>query len=216
MPASRIFCLARTSRWASVGSGTRKARAISGVVRPPSVRSVSATARLRRERRVAAREDQPQLVVGDRMHLVLRRHEHRRGRAIGVERRVARDDLGLVCEPPRPPDPVDRPVAGRRRDPRPRVVGDPVDRPVLERHHVRVGDRLLREVEVAQDPDEGRERPAVVLAEGEGDGVVGVGRVGGAAQTSSWIGLTSTVPIRAPGIRAAASIAASRSGASTR
>ena len=44
MPASRIFFLARTSRWASVGSGTRKARAISGVVRPPSVRRVSATA----------------------------------------------------------------------------------------------------------------------------------------------------------------------------
>ena len=44
MPASRIFFFARTSRCASVGSGTRNARAISGVVRPPSVRSVSATA----------------------------------------------------------------------------------------------------------------------------------------------------------------------------
>ena len=44
MPASRIFFLARTSRWASVGSGTRNARAISGVVRPPSVRRVSAIA----------------------------------------------------------------------------------------------------------------------------------------------------------------------------
>ena len=30
-------------RWAMVGSGTRKARAISSVVRPPSRRSVSAT-----------------------------------------------------------------------------------------------------------------------------------------------------------------------------
>ena len=35
--------LARTMRWAIVGSGTRKARAISSVVRPPSRRSVSAT-----------------------------------------------------------------------------------------------------------------------------------------------------------------------------
>ena len=43
MPASRIFRLARTIRWASVASGTRKARAISGVVRPPRVRSVRAT-----------------------------------------------------------------------------------------------------------------------------------------------------------------------------
>src|SRR6185503_15832914 len=41
--ASRIFRFARTSRCARVGSGTRKARAISGVVSPPRVRSVSAT-----------------------------------------------------------------------------------------------------------------------------------------------------------------------------
>lgn len=34
--------LARTMRWATVASGTRKARAISGVVRPPSSRRVSA------------------------------------------------------------------------------------------------------------------------------------------------------------------------------
>src|SRR5215472_6929111 len=43
MCASRIFCLARTSRCARVGSGTRKARAISAVVRPQRVRRVNAT-----------------------------------------------------------------------------------------------------------------------------------------------------------------------------
>src|SRR5438105_4661122 len=43
MFASRIFRFARTKRGAIVGSGTKNARAISGVVRPPSVRSVSAT-----------------------------------------------------------------------------------------------------------------------------------------------------------------------------
>ena len=43
MAASRIFALARTMRWAMVASGTTKARAISGVERPPSRRSVSAT-----------------------------------------------------------------------------------------------------------------------------------------------------------------------------
>ena len=43
MPASRILRLALTSRWARVDSGTRKARAISGVLKPPSVRRVSAT-----------------------------------------------------------------------------------------------------------------------------------------------------------------------------
>ena len=43
MPASRIFRFARTSRCAIVGSATRKARAISVVVSPPTSRSVSAT-----------------------------------------------------------------------------------------------------------------------------------------------------------------------------
>jgi hypothetical protein len=35
--------LARTIRWATVGTGTRNARAISSVVSPPIKRSVSAT-----------------------------------------------------------------------------------------------------------------------------------------------------------------------------
>ena len=43
IPASRIFALARTRRWAMVVSGTRKAWAISAVVSPPSSRSVRAT-----------------------------------------------------------------------------------------------------------------------------------------------------------------------------
>jgi hypothetical protein len=43
MRASRILPFARTSRWAIVAVGTRKARAISSVSRPPSVRRVRAT-----------------------------------------------------------------------------------------------------------------------------------------------------------------------------
>src|SRR5690242_4047462 len=43
MPASRILCLARVSRLLIVSNGTRNARAISSVERPPSVRSVSPT-----------------------------------------------------------------------------------------------------------------------------------------------------------------------------
>ena len=43
MPALRILLLARNSRWAMVFSGTRNACAISAVVSPASVRSVSAT-----------------------------------------------------------------------------------------------------------------------------------------------------------------------------
>ncbi len=43
MPASPIFRFARTRRLAIVSRGTRKARAISSVLRPPRVRSVRAT-----------------------------------------------------------------------------------------------------------------------------------------------------------------------------
>jgi hypothetical protein len=42
MPACRIFRLARTMRWAIVGSGATKAAAISAVDRPHTQRSVSA------------------------------------------------------------------------------------------------------------------------------------------------------------------------------
>ena len=64
MPASLILRLARTSRCAIVASGTRNARAISSVLRPPSVRSVSATCASSRERRMAAGEDQLEPLVG--------------------------------------------------------------------------------------------------------------------------------------------------------
>ncbi len=65
MPALRILRLARTIRWAIVGSGTRNARAISGVVRPTSVRNVERDLRLEPERGVATGEDEPQPVVVD-------------------------------------------------------------------------------------------------------------------------------------------------------
>src|SRR3954464_10755602 len=74
MPAWRILAFARTRRLAIVGSGTRKARAISAVVSPARVRRVRATrassgspggqARGREgEGGVAEGEDQPQPVV---------------------------------------------------------------------------------------------------------------------------------------------------------
>ena len=55
--------LARLIRWAIVASGTRYASAICRVVSPPTARSVSATADGRRQRRVAAPEQEQQRVV---------------------------------------------------------------------------------------------------------------------------------------------------------
>ena len=165
---------------------------------------------LRCQRGVTAGEDEPQLVVGDRMHLVLRRRLERAGPRRRIERRIAREDRRLLREHLCAPRPVDRPVPGRGDDPRPGVRRDPVARPPLERRDVGVGDRLLGEVEVAEDPDERGDRAAVLLVEDAGDDVARIG------QPISRIGRTSTRPVCAPGIRDAASIASSRLGTSMR
>ena len=63
IPAWRIFRLARTSRWAIVGSGTRNAAAISAVV-SPHTGAGSVPPRRQAQCRMAAGEDQGELVVG--------------------------------------------------------------------------------------------------------------------------------------------------------
>ena len=163
-------------------------------------------ARLRGERGVAAGEDQSQLVVGDGSHLVLRGRQERRPAPGGLERLVAGERLHLVREPPGAPGAVDRPVAGGRGDPGPGVRRHAVSRPALERDDVRVRNRLLGQVEVAQDANQGGDHPPVLVPEDAGNRVARV-----RAQPISRIGRISMWPVRAPGIRAAASIAASRS-----
>ena len=58
-----MLCFARLIRCAIVASGTRNALAISAVVRPPTARSVSAIADGRRQRGMAAHEQQDERVV---------------------------------------------------------------------------------------------------------------------------------------------------------
>ena len=71
-------------RCATVGSGTRNARAISSVVSPPSSRSVSATRASVDSTGWHADEDQPQQIVAD--VVVERRVEVRRRRLlVGLE-----------------------------------------------------------------------------------------------------------------------------------
>jgi hypothetical protein len=55
--------------------------------------------------------------------------------------------------------PVNRAVAGGPDDPGAGIGREPVARPALERNRERVLDGLLREVDVAEDPDQGRDRP---------------------------------------------------------
>ncbi len=146
---------------------------------------------------MAAREDQPEPLVGD-LGLVDAVGDHLLGPLLQVARPGG---LGL---PPRPlaPQAVDRPVARGREDPGQRRVRRPVARPAGERGRVGVLQRVLGAVDVAEDARQDRQRPPVLLADEPGDGVAGVGR-----QSNSMIGRTSTLPLSTLGIRRAASIA---------
>ena len=107
-------CLARLIRCAIVASGTRKAPAISAVVRPPTARSVSAIADERRQRRVAAHEQQDQRVVlvqrgrfvGGRRQLLIRWRLHHDDCLAAAARQLGADVIG---HPPRRD--VDQPAA---------------------------------------------------------------------------------------------------------
>ena len=150
MLASRILRFARTSRCAIVASGTRNERAISSVSSPPRRRSVKRDLDVRGQRRVAAREDQPQPVVlhgPDRFGWFVALVEERR---LGVSVMA-----GCLT-----PEPVDGTVAGRRRDPRTGVRRQSGLRPPLRRHDERLLDRLFGDVDVAEETDQGR-RPHV-------------------------------------------------------
>ncbi len=142
------------------------------------------------ERRVAAGEDQLEPLVGNdcQFHLVLRRFGHVEQSGLRRERAVAAD-------------PVDRAVSRGRHEPGAWVVRRPVARPA------RRGDRegllgcLLGEVEVAEEADQGRDDPPPFVAEDPVECVyhASIGRI------------SIAPPIRPAGIRAASSIAASRS-----
>ena len=162
MPASRIFFFARTIRWASVASGTRNARAISGVVRPPSVRRVSAT----RASRASAGWQQVKI---SRRRSSARRLSLPRRTIDSVPRgHAAALELGAASPPWR---------RARRRRSRarlravvviqaPGLAGIAVTRPRLEGGHEGVRDGLLGERRSpAEQPDQRRERPAGFLAE---------------------------------------------------
>ena len=157
MPASRILRFARTSRCAIVAAGTRNARAISSVSRPPSVRSVSATCASSGKRRMAAGEDQPEAIVGDFVRVVVRLLDG------PVEpRRAVR--LELLLGPRPAPEAVDGLVPGGLDDPGARELRDAGGPPLV--HGGRKGflRRLFGHVEVADEPDQGGDDPAPIGA----------------------------------------------------
>ena len=173
--------------------------------------------------RMAAREHQAQPVVGDGAHAT------RAGGRVPalLERRHGRQLLPFLGQALLPAQSVDRLVPGGRGDPGAGVVRDAVRRPPLERHGERFLDGLLGQVEVAQDPDEGGDRPSLFLPEHAVDhpsripGLLLEGWDGSYAGCSgasgnTWHARTSTAPHLAPGIRAAACTASSSLWHSTR
>jgi hypothetical protein len=73
--------------------------------------------------------------------------------------------LGLLAEPLLAAQAVDGAVAGGGGDPRAGVVGHPLPRPSLDGDGEGLLDGLLGQVEVADDPDQGRDRPPRLLPE---------------------------------------------------
>jgi hypothetical protein len=178
---------------------------------------------------MAAREDEAEPVVGDRTHVVLRRPGANR-RQLGLDLRLALEQLALLGQPAPAANPVDGAVARRRRDPRTGVVRKAARRPRLERDDEGLLDGLLGQVEVAGDTDERRDRPPRLLAE---QAVDDLGREDLARRTrqaltapatspapadeKSMTGRTSIeAPYFSPGQAAPSSRASSRSRASTR
>src|SRR5262249_46224120 len=107
--------------------------------------------RLQRERRVTASEDESQPLVGNDVLLVVR-----------VYRLL--EQLHLARERALTAHAVDRRVASGRDDPAGRVPRLALDRPALERTRVGVLQRVLGELEVAEDANQRCEDSSVLLA----------------------------------------------------
>jgi hypothetical protein len=107
---------------------------------------------------MTAREDQPKPVVGDAAHVGLVGGE-------GLELGEPRERDVFLAKRPLSSDPVDGTVAGGRRDPRARRRRHPARGPRPERFGERLLDGVLGEIEVTEDPDQGRDSPALLLAE---------------------------------------------------
>src|SRR5215218_2326877 len=142
---------------------------------------------------MAAGEDELESLVLDRrvVHLVLNRFGH-------LEQTGLRGEGAIAA------DAVDRAVARGRDKPGARIGGRPLVGPALGRDRERLLSGLLGEVEVAEETDQVGEDASPLVAEDLVED-----------RYHSAIGRTSTAPpMRAAGMRAASSIAASMSSAS--
>ncbi len=151
------------------------------------------------ECRMAAREDQLESLVRQGRLLVV-------GELLG-----ARQQLGLAHQGALAADPVDGAVARCGDEPAGRVVRGPVAGPSLEGRRERVLERVLGEVEVAEDADQSGQDARALVPD---DLLESFYAATSASRMTT--GRTSMWPRRADGIFAAHSIASSIVATSTR
>jgi hypothetical protein len=132
---------------------------------------------------MAAGENQPQSLV--RVDVALSEFDIGRRPVPRLELGETLQRLALARQVRRTADPVERLVAGDRRDPRAGVVGEPVPGPALERDRERLLDRVLGEVEVTERRDQRRDRPSRLAAEQAADILIGVERCYEAAPSAA-------------------------------
>jgi hypothetical protein len=153
-----------------------------------------------RERGVTTREDEAEPIVGDAAHVVLVSTQ-------GFQLGEPLQGLGLSSKGPLPAQPVDGTVPGRGRDPGRRISGEALRGPLLQGYCEGLLYGFLGQVEVAQDPDEGRDRLPLLLPEQAVDDLTGGRGRYLCGVSNSMIGRTSIDPVPTDGIRDAASIA---------
>ena len=108
---------------------------------------------------MAAREDEPELVVADRR----------------PRERIGLVDHGLLLLPGPArlaAQSIERPVAGHGGEPSRRAFGQASGRPLLERDQDRLRHSVLRSVEVSGQPAEGGQDPATLHPQDLLEGVV--------------------------------------------
>ena len=170
--ASARVRLARTMRWATVGSVMRKARAISSVVRPPSSRSVSATRASVEQNGMTGDEHEAEEIVAD--IVVNRGVEIGDGGLLPGLHFVAELLLLPVVQAPSA-EQVDGAVLGRGHEPGARIVRDPARGPTFQGRDEGVLGQVLGQADVAHYPGETGDEPGRLDPPYRVDRAVGIG-----------------------------------------
>src|SRR4051812_26462557 len=126
---------------------------------------------------MAAGEDHAEALVRDRVHVLLL--VRRQLGEPGQQLRLARERLFAA-------DAVDRAVARRGEDPGTGIRRCPVTGPARDRGRERLLQRVLGDVEIAEDARQDRERPSPLLAEDRLDyGCIASCGIGNTGRTST-------------------------------